>query len=160
MRDGCLGVGLQILLGTGEPEGVRASDGGPRAQLSSLVRPGPAFPSGRPRQRPLEVGRGVGAGEWAPGASTRSQGPPPLLCSLLRIPQRFPIASQIAIKFPQIRVYCCPLKTPSVSPFNLAHTNCLSRQMSSGPPRVLGSRLLCASPARGSFLRGRTPLWS
>ena len=139
---------------------------GSRREFARLVRvPGRSSPASCvPDRLSLRAGPASApwrwAGEWAPGASTRSQGPPPLLCSLLRIPQRFPIASQIAIKFPQIRVYCCPLKTPSVSPFNLAHTNCLSRQMSSGPPRVLGSRLLCASPARGSFLRGRTSLWS
>lgn len=105
-------------------------------------------------QRPLEAGRGAGHRERPPTA----QGWLPLFCSFLRVPQRFPIGSEMAIKFPHFKVNCCPV---TFSFCDTIYTLCIpaapSRQMASWRHWVLGSLLPFTPPALDCFLRTRTP---
>lgn len=64
-------------------------------------------------QRPLEAGRG--AGHWARPPAAQSW--LPHFWSFRRVPQRFPITCQIAIKFPHFEVNCCLVTFWSVTPF-------------------------------------------
>lgn len=93
------------------------------------------------RERPLEAGGGVGHGRGLHFSV-------PFLGML----QRFPVASQIAIKFPHFKRDCSPFTSRSASSFPpLPVSSAPSRQMASRPHRVPHwSQLPVAPPGLGS----------
>lgn len=117
--------------------------------LFRQVRAPRAAPAGPRRERPLEAGRGAGhARRPQPGGRLPFSVP-------LRIPQRLPAASQMAMKFPYFEVGCCSLALHHH--LHLARVLCPSQPHGfSGPRRVVP----LAAPAGAPLLSPRSLGWS